>query len=63
MGKSPLVFYPKDFVTGLAPICDINRMQGCVMSSRLRIPEHPATCSDHIRPPVPTHSVTSDALP
>ena len=30
---------------------------------RLRIPEHPATDSDHIRPPVPTHSATCDALP
>ena len=29
----------------------------------LRIPEHPATDSDHIRPPVPTHSATYDALP
>jgi len=24
---------------------------------------HPATYSDHIRPPVPTHSATCDALP
>jgi HSP20 family protein len=30
---------------------------------RVRIPEHPATHSDHIRPPVPTHSATCDALP
>jgi ankyrin repeat protein len=29
----------------------------------VRIPEHPATHSDHIRPPVPTHSATCDALP
>lgn len=29
----------------------------------MRIPEHPATHSDHIRPPVPTHSATCDALP
>jgi hypothetical protein len=29
----------------------------------LRIPEHPATHSDHTRPPVPTHSATCDALP
>jgi hypothetical protein len=29
----------------------------------MRIPEHPATDSDHIRPPVPTHSATCDALP
>ena len=27
------------------------------------IPEHPATHSDHIRPPVPTHSATCDASP
>ena len=32
-------------------------------TARLRIPEHPATHSDHIRPPVPTHSATYDALP
>jgi hypothetical protein len=29
----------------------------------VRIPEHPATDSDHIRPPVPTYSATRDALP
>ena len=32
-------------------------------AGKLRIPEHAATHSDHIRPPVPTHSATSDALP
>jgi arylsulfatase A-like enzyme len=30
---------------------------------RMRIPTHPATHSDHIRPPVPTHSATCDVVP
>jgi transposase-like protein len=29
----------------------------------VRIPTHPATHSDHIRPPVPTHSATCDVVP
>ena len=29
----------------------------------LRIPEHSATDSDNIRPPVPIHSATCDVLP
>ncbi len=34
-----------------------------MLSPLMRIPEHAATHSDHIRPPVPTHSATCDALP
>jgi len=33
-----------------------------VSSIDVRIPTHPATHSDHIRPPVPTHSATCDVV-
>ena len=32
-------------------------------SPRLRIPEHPPTHSDNMRPPVPGYPPTGDALP
>ena len=34
-----------------------------LFAAPLRIPEHPATHSDTMRPPVPIYSATYDALP
>jgi hypothetical protein len=34
-----------------------------VKESRVRIPMHPATCSDLIRPPIPEHPATLAVAP
>jgi len=41
-------------------------MQAWLLSAQgqsVRIPEHPATHSDNIRPPIPGYPATCDALP
>jgi len=45
------------------PAADNGNAINAFLATKLRIPEHPATHSDNIRPPIPGYPATCDALP
>jgi len=57
------IAFDMSWITWVMTANSVNGLSQPFLSRCLRIPEHPATHSDHTRPPVPTYSATCGALP